>query len=54
MAEQYKSEALAAVHETALGLHEAGVMEALARSLGQAPDARCQEGTASGGVSKRI
>lgn len=26
MSEQYKSEALAAVHETALGLHEAGVL----------------------------
>lgn len=26
MAKQYKSNALAAVHETALGLHEAGVM----------------------------
>ena len=27
MSEQYKSEALAAVHETALGLSEAGVMD---------------------------
>jgi putative transcriptional regulator len=27
MGKQYKSDALAAVHETALGLHEAGVME---------------------------
>ena len=27
MAKQYKSDALAAVHETALGLHEAGVMD---------------------------
>ena len=26
MSKQYKSEALAAVYETALGLHEAGVM----------------------------
>lgn len=26
MSKQYKSEALAAVHETALGLHEAGAM----------------------------
>ncbi len=26
MSEQYKSEVLATVHETALGLHEAGVM----------------------------
>ena len=26
MREQYKSEALATVHETALGLHEAGVL----------------------------
>lgn len=26
MSEQYKSEALTAVHETALGLHEAGVL----------------------------
>ena len=26
MAKQYKSDALAAVHETAVGLHEAGVM----------------------------
>ena len=26
MSEQYKSEALAAVYETALGLHEAGVL----------------------------
>ncbi len=27
MGKQYKSEALAAVHETALGLHEAGTMD---------------------------
>ncbi len=27
MGKQYKSDALAAVHETALGLHEAGVMD---------------------------
>lgn len=27
MSKQYKSDALAAVHETALGLHEAGVMD---------------------------
>ena len=27
MSEQYKSEALAAVHETAFGLHEAGRLE---------------------------
>ncbi len=27
MGKQYRSEALAAVHETALGLHEAGVMD---------------------------
>ena len=27
MARQYKSDALAAVHETAVGLHEAGVMD---------------------------
>lgn len=27
MAKQYRSEALAAVHETALGLHDAGVMD---------------------------
>lgn len=27
MAKQYRSKALAAVHETALGLHEAGVMD---------------------------
>jgi putative transcriptional regulator len=27
MAKQYRSDALAAVHETALGLHEAGVMD---------------------------
>ena len=26
MSEQYKSEALAAVHEAALGLHEAGIL----------------------------
>jgi len=27
MSKQYRSEALAAVHETALGLHEAGAMD---------------------------
>jgi len=27
MGKQYKSDALAAVHETALGLHEAGIMD---------------------------